>query len=298
MNLKHHVQQECDQKLGICGISDSREDMPVKKPIEIYTFIDPLCSDCWAIEPIIKKLQVEYGHLFKIRVLLAGKLSIWNACDLPSKKKINKGHLSDSNMCCAGNVEFNRTEKLKPYSAFLAIKAAELQGPRAGHRFLRKLRESLFLMKRNITDEQVLKQCAEEANLDLEAFDSDFHSASATKALQCDIQTTSEMDVEAVPTFVFFNGNSDEAGIKVSGQYPYHIYVQLLEDMLGFKPEKASHPELEAFLQHYGFLATTEIATVLDITNEEVERKLKLLMLQQKVEAVPFKYGTFWKWIA
>ncbi len=107
-------------------------------------------------------------------------------------------------MCCAGNVEFNRTEKLKPYSAFLAIKAAELQGPRAGHRFLRKLRESLFLMKRNITDEQVLKQCAEEANLDLEAFDSDFHSASATKALQCDIQTTSEMDVEAVPTFVFF----------------------------------------------------------------------------------------------
>lgn len=68
--------------------------------------------------------------------------------------------------------------------------------------------------------------------------------------------------------------------------------------MLGFKPEKASHPELEAFLQHYGFLATTEIATVLDITNEEVERKLKSLMLQQKVEAVPFKYGTFWKWIA
>ncbi|WP_082407025.1 ClpXP adapter SpxH family protein [Bacillus sp. JCM 19041] len=299
MNLKHQIHRDCDQELGICGVTDSREPMPVKKPIEIYTFIDPLCSECWAIEPILKKLQVEYGHYFKIRVLLSGKLSVWNACDLHTSKskKLWLERFKSSTMACAGDVEFSNMD-LHPYKAFLAIKAAELQGPKAGHRFLRKLRESLFLKKKNVTDEETLKECALEADLDLEAFLSDLHSPSASKALQCDVQTTSEMDVDSVPTFVYFNGNSEDAGIKVSGQYPYHIYVQLLEDMLGYKPNKAIQPELESFLKHYGFLATAEVATVLDISDEEAEKQLKSLMLQQKVEAVPFKYGTFWKWIA
>ncbi|MFB4210869.1 ClpXP adapter SpxH family protein [Shouchella sp. JSM 1781072] len=297
MNLKRHSFEECNQELGICGISDSRERLPLKKPIEIYLFIDPLCQECWSMEPIIKKLQIEYGHYFKVRILLAGKLSHWNAFDRSLKKRSQREQTLDPTMCCAGNVELNKMD-LHPYNAFMAVKAAELQGPRAGHRFLRKLREALFLRKCNVTDEAILKECSREAGLDEDVFLADLHSATATKALQCDIQTTSEMDVESVPSLVFFNGNSEEAGIKVSGSYPYHIYEQLLEDMLGHKPERASHPQLEVFLRHYGFLATSEIATVLDKSPEEVERSLKTLMLQQKVEAVPFKYGTFWKWIA
>ncbi|MFS0787286.1 ClpXP adapter SpxH family protein [Shouchella sp. 1P09AA] len=297
MNLKRHSFEECNQELGICGISDSRERLPLKKPIEIYLFIDPLCQECWSMEPIIKKLQIEYGHYFKVRILLAGKLSHWNAFDRSLKKRNQREQTLDPTMCCAGNVELNKMD-LHPYNAFMAVKAAELQGPRAGLRFLRKLREALFLKKCNVTDEAILKECSQEAGLDEDVFLADLHSATATKALQCDIQTTSEMDVESVPSLVFFNGNSEEAGIKISGSYPYHIYEQLLEDMLGHKPERASHPQLEAFLCHYGFLATSEIATVLDKSPEEVERSLKTLMLQQKVEAVPFKYGTFWKWIA
>ncbi|AIC95086.1 ClpXP adapter SpxH family protein [Shouchella lehensis] len=297
MNLKRHSFEECNQEMGICGISDSREQLPLKKPIEIYFFIDPLCHDCWTIEPIIKKFQIEYGHYFKVRILLAGKLSYWNAFNRSLKKKNKQETQLDPTMCCAGKVELNKMD-INPYNAYIAVKAAELQGPHAGLRFLRKLREALFLRKCNVTDEAILKQCSKEAGLDVDIFLDDLHSKTATKALQCDIQTTSEMDVESVPSLVFFNGNSEEAGIKISGHYPYHIYVQLLEDMLGFTPERASHPNLEAFLCHYGFLATSEIATVLDKSPEEVERSLKSLMLQQKVEAVPFKYGTFWKWIA
>ncbi|MEC1377777.1 DsbA family protein, partial [Heyndrickxia oleronia] len=31
------------------------------KSVEAYLFIDPLCKDCWEIEPFIIKLWLEYG---------------------------------------------------------------------------------------------------------------------------------------------------------------------------------------------------------------------------------------------
>jgi predicted DsbA family dithiol-disulfide isomerase len=44
-----------------------------KKPVEIYLFIDPICPECWALEPILKKLQIEYGRYFSIKHVLSGK---------------------------------------------------------------------------------------------------------------------------------------------------------------------------------------------------------------------------------
>jgi len=51
-----------------------------KKPIEIYMFIDPLCPECWALEPILKKLQIEYGRYFSIKHVLSGRLADLNLC--------------------------------------------------------------------------------------------------------------------------------------------------------------------------------------------------------------------------
>ncbi len=46
-----------------------------KKPLEIYLFIDPLCPECWALEPILKKLHIEYGQYFKIKYVVSGRLA-------------------------------------------------------------------------------------------------------------------------------------------------------------------------------------------------------------------------------
>ncbi|MBD5028043.1 adaptor protein SpxH, partial [Xanthomonas citri pv. citri] len=73
--------------------------------------------------------------------------------------------------------------------------AAELQGRKAGMQFLRNMQESLFVSKKNITDENVLLEIAENTSLDLEEFKKDLHSQSAVKALQCDMKIAAEMDV-------------------------------------------------------------------------------------------------------
>jgi predicted DsbA family dithiol-disulfide isomerase len=270
-----------------------------KKPIEIYMFIDPLCPECWSLEPIIKKLQIEYGKYFSIKHVLSGRISNLNL----SKKKnyetiaeIWEKTASRTGMSCDGSLWLENPIDA-PHNVSIALKAAELQGRRAGIRFLRKLQELLFLEKQNISNFDVLMECARSLGLDVDEFMNDIHSESAAKAFQCDLKITSEMDVQEIPTLVFFNENVEDEGIKITGTYPYEIYVQIMEEMLSERPIQSQPPSLETFIKIFKFVAAKEIAVVYNQTIPQVEREMKKLLLLQKVEQVPAKYGTFWRYI-
>ena len=105
------------------------------------------------------------------------------------------------------------------------------------------------------------------------------------------------MDVQEIPTLVFFNENVEEEGIKITGTYPYEIYVQILEEMLSEKPIQSQPPPLETFIKIFKFVASKEIAVVYNKSIPQVEREMKKLLLKQKVEQIPAKYGTFWRYI-
>jgi predicted DsbA family dithiol-disulfide isomerase len=272
---------------------------PEKKPIEIYMFIDPLCPECWALEPIIKKLNIEYGQYFSVRHVLSGRLTSLNISRKKSYESIAEfwdKTASRTGMSCDGTLWLDNPVS-SPYIASIAIKAAELQGRKAGIKFLRKLQEELFLDKQNIANFEVLKNSAKGVGLDVEEFITDIHSESAAKAFQCDLKITSEMEVDEIPTLVFFNENAEDEGIKITGYYPFEVYVQIIEEILQDQPVKASPPPLESFLKQYKFVATKEIAVVYDMTISQVEREMKKLLLKQKVESVPVKYGMFWRYI-
>jgi predicted DsbA family dithiol-disulfide isomerase len=273
--------------------------IPEKKPIEIYMFIDPLCPECWALEPIIKKLNIEYGQYFSVRHVLSGRLTSLNISRKKSYESIAEfwdKTASRTGMSCDGTLWLDNPVS-SPYIASIAIKAAELQGRKAGIKFLRKLQEELFLDKQNIANFEVLKNSAKGVGLDVEEFITDIHSESAAKAFQCDLKITSEMEVDEIPTLVFFNENAEDEGIKITGYYPFEVYVQIIEEILQDQPIKASPPPLESFLKQYKFVATKEIAVVYDMTIPQVEREMKKLLLKQKVESVPVKYGMFWRYI-
>lgn len=270
-----------------------------KKSIEIYLFIDPLCPECWALEPILKKLQIEYGRYFALKHVISGRLANLNL----SKKKnyeniaqIWEKTASRSGMSCDGNLWLENPVDT-PYTASIALKAAELQGRRAGLRFLRRIQEVLFLEKQNISNLEVLKDCASSSGLDVEEFMIDIHSESAAKAFQCDLKITAEMDVNEIPTLVFFNENSEDEGIKITGSYPYEVYVQILEEMLSEKPVVSPPPSLETFMKFFKFVASKEIAVVYNMSISQIELEMKKLLLKQVVEQIPAKYGTFWRYI-
>jgi predicted DsbA family dithiol-disulfide isomerase len=270
-----------------------------KKPIEIYMFIDPLCPECWALEPILKKLHIEYGQYFSIKHVLSGRLTNLNLSKKKSYEQIAElweKTASRSGMSCDGNLWLENPVE-SPHLASIALKAAELQGRRAGIRFLRKLQEVLFLDKQNISDIEVLKECAQSQKLDVDEFILDLHSDSAAKAFQCDLKITSEMEVQEIPTLVFFNENAEDEGIKITGTYTYEVYVQILEEMLSEKPVPAPHPSIETFMKYFKFVASKEIAVVYNMSISQVDKEMKKLVLKQQVEQIPAKYGTFWKYI-
>ncbi|WP_017551871.1 ClpXP adapter SpxH family protein [Heyndrickxia coagulans] len=269
-----------------------------KKPLEIYVFIDPLCPECWALEPVLKKLRLEYGVYFRLRHVLIGKLS--NLNDIPKKREAIADYwektASRTGMSCDGSL-WIENPITSPYIVSIAIKAAELQGKKQGLRFLRKVQELVFLEKRNISDIQILVDCAKGASIDVDEFLHDIHSESAAKAFQCDLKITSEMEVTESPSLVFFNEHIEDEGLKISGLYSYDIYVQVLQEMLGKEPSPLPLPPLEEFLKYFGFVASKEIAVVYDMPVQEAEKELKKLVLQQKVRKIEGKHGSFWKYI-
>lgn len=275
-----------------CSITKANKKV---KPIEVYSFLDPVCPDCWGLEPITKKLAIEYGDYLTFRPLIGVNIGDVGLLD-KKLTAIKWGKIASlTGMSCDDKVL--QESPPSPLRAALAVKAAELQGRHAGQRFLRILQERLFLARQDINEEGTLLDCALAAKLDLEEFKRDFASKGPIKAFQCDRKMTAEMEVKEIPTLVFFNIENDDEGIKMAGLYPYGVYVQVLTEMLGSVPTPKKPPEITDFLRDYHFIATKELAVVYDMEEQEAERELKKLQLKQLVEAVPVKYGTFWRYI-
>jgi len=268
-----------------CSISNTANKK--LKPIEIYAFLNPICPESWAMEPNMKKLIAEYGHYFTMRTILgygidhANKSAQWGKTAQMPEMPFNE-HCHDVKSC---------------YRASLAVKAAEFQGKYAGERFLRVLREQLFIDTQDINSDAVFNECAKRAKLDLSEFKNDMESSRPIKGLQCDRKITNEMDVNELPTLVFFNSYDDNEGIKIAGRYPYSVYVQILTEALGEQPKKQLLPDIEDFLKKHRLVATQEIALVYDKATEEILKELKKLRLKQVVTPIHVKYGTFWRYI-
>ena len=103
--------------------------------------------------------------------------------------------------------------------------------------------EYSFLKSRNVTSFSVLIEIARKANLDVDEFIRDFSSKNVLRSLQVDLYMAKEMEVEQAPTFVFFNENIEDEGLKVSGLYAYEVYEQILEELLGWI-DYSRHPTL------------------------------------------------------
>ncbi|HBZ10176.1 MAG TPA: DsbA family protein [Bacillus bacterium] len=253
------------------------------KPIEIYVFIDPFCEECWLLNPIIKKLQLQYGDYFTLKQVLCGNLTVLNN----GSKSKRERTIGNQNMMEQGTVV--------PHLAAISIKAAELQGKRAGFRFLRRLQELIFAEQANITDINTLEKCAQSVGLDCKEFIRDIYSSSAARAFQCDIRISSEMNVAEMPAMVFFNEHIEDEGLKITGLYSYSIYVQILKEMLGGYVQPENIPPLEKYLSSQSIITTHDLSVIYDMPYQQMERKMKKLQLQQKVEKINSTNGSYWK---
>lgn len=123
----------------------------------------------------------------------------------------------------------------------------------------------------------------------------DFVSKQVQRALQVDLYIAKEMEVEQAPTFVFFNENIEDAGLKVSGLYAYSIYEQIIRELIDQSILPDPPPALDDLFKRFDTLATKEIAEIYNITEKSAERELKKRLLQQEVERLMMQEVTLWR---
>lgn len=254
----------------------------LNKPIEMYVFLDPLCAACWDLQPIIRKLQVEFDQYFTIRTVLSTQLDKLNSACTVQNADYEKNRF-----------DFEDIEH--PALASIAVKAAEFQGKKAALRFFNKIQEHLFLKTQNVSSFSVLKQLAKEVKIDVSEFTKDILSQECARSFRSDLSITSEMEVTSFPSIVFFNENIEDEGIKVSGIYPYEIYVQILQEMLYDEPKKQQPPSLETLFDRFHSLTTSEIACYYNISEQQAEREMKKRLLLQEVERSILPNNVFWR---
>ncbi|MCP1143818.1 DsbA family protein [Lysinibacillus endophyticus] len=250
----------------------------ITKPIELYIFIDPLCKKALKMQTMLRKLQLQYDHYFTWRYVLSTKLVSLNGL------RRTKG--------CLTGAELDITHPALPS---IAIKAAELQGKRAASRYLLKLQEHALLNTKDVTSYSVLIDIARETNLDIDEFINDFGSKEAARAFQCDLHITREMEVDEIPSIVFFNECIEDEGLKVSGMYAYDVYVHILQEMLDDTLTCQNLPTIEELFNRFHSLTTADVAEIYSITEQEAERELKKRMLQQKLDRLTNEDITLWR---
>lgn len=252
---------------------------PTTKPIELYIFIDPLCRDALRMQTMFRKLQIEYDHYFTWRYVLSTNLTSLNTLGRRTKG-------------CMTGTQLDFTHPALPS---IAIKAAELQGKRAAARYMLKLQEHALLKTKEVNSYAALIEIAKEAAIDVEEFISDFGSKEAARAFQCDLHITREMEVEEIPSIVFFNERIEDEGLKVSGMYPYEVYIQILQEMMSEEMIPNPLPTFDELFARYQILTTNDVAEIYSITEQQAERELKKRMLQQKIDRLQSDEITLWR---
>src|SRR5690606_27525623 len=149
------------------------------KPVRLLYFTDPICSSCWGIEPQMRKLKLEYGDYFDVEYRMGGLLKSWGeygGSDVGKPTDVAK-HWDEAsayyNMPIDGDL-WIVDPLTSSYPPSIGYKAAQMQDAVKAEKFLRRIKEMVFIEKKNITKWEHLSQAALDTGLNLEKFRDDF----------------------------------------------------------------------------------------------------------------------------
>ena len=295
----------CNPDSGICEIPGSRpSEVPgnnagavkKEKAIRILYFTDPICSSCWGIEPQLRRLKAEYGDSFEMEYHMGGLLPDWsyNAGGI-SKPSDVASHWEEAShyyrMPIDGRI-WLEDPLSSSYPPSIAFKAAQMQNEERALRFLRRIREMVFMEKKNITKEEHIRKAASDCSLDADKLIKDMKGP-ALKAFQDDLEMTRSQGVRGFPSLIF----SDAKGNKrqVYGSRPYAQFEQTLKELLPDAAPKAFDARPEALFATYPSLTSLEFATLSGISMTDAEKVLAGLHQSGSLQKISIPNGSLWK---
>lgn len=278
----------CDMYSGICKPSEENEietiNFDVSAPnLTLYYVTDPMCSHCWAFEPTLNKLLVQYGHLFNFQMVMGGLLEEWGDGPIDPANGIYKPadvtpHWQEvgnySRMPIDGTImEIDPVQSSFPASRlYKAIQ--HVDSPTAAIKFTRLVREAVFVFNKNISDKAVLKHIVEDLykgdnTIDVDSILNIADSDIGQNLLAEDFNLVSQLGVRGFPTIVIVN--KDNQGTKIVGARSLETYIDALEKLdtsITIEPNRL--PKLSLYLNEQSSLFSKEIEVMYDIEEKDV----------------------------
>lgn len=293
----------CDPETGVCevpGLSAENEKALPKasdKAIRVIYFTDPICSSCWGIEPQLRKLKMEYGEVIEIEYRMGGLLPDWSynsgGISKPSDVASHWDEVSlHYEMPIDGDVWLEDPLD-SSYPPSIAFKAAQLQDQEKALLFLRRIKEMVFLEKKNISKWEHLLAAAIATGLDPVRLEQDFNGE-AKQYFQEDLQLAGYWKVRGFPTLFFIDAKGNPE--KVYGVKPYQVYEAAIETLLpGAKSKKAPLAKgWEYLFSIYPTLTKKELSVIANLSLNEAEAFLTNLVNEERLTVTETKNGKIW----
>ena len=293
----------CDPVTGVCevpgtGTLHQVADMPASsKKIRVIYFTDPICSSCWGIEPQLKKLKLEYGHHLDLEYRMGGLLKSWDSYggrDVNGPESVAK-HWDEAGayyeMPLDGDL-WLEDPLHSSYPPAIAFKAAQLQGAEKAGKFLRRIKEMVFLEKKNITRWPHLADAAVYAGLDVAKFKTDF-DGHAVQFFEQDLDLARQLGVRGFPS-IFFT-DEDNNRFLVYGSRSYEHYETALLKLYPDVVKQQYDQSWENLFKQYPTLTTREFAVLANRSTEQATELMERLAREEKILRQGTRNGVLWK---
>ncbi|MBY0122266.1 DsbA family protein [Bacillus sp. S/N-304-OC-R1] len=287
----------CDLTTGICGEVDGEEmemiDLTIpQKKVTLYYVTDPICSHCWALEPVLRRYEQQYGQYLQIHTVMGGLLENWDGfADVSngiSSPADVAGHWREvgehSRMPIDGSLWLTNPVQ-SSYVPSRVFKVIQQQDENLAKTFLRRAREAVFVFNQTISDEIVLIDLVNGLGLDGEAIVKVAGSSTGQQLLEQDFALSRSLGVRGFPTIIIVN--EENKGVKIVGARPIESYVKGLEQALNNEtPLPKPVPSFAELLSQEGMLFSKEIEIMYDLEQHEVnnfaEKQLSSLQYEAK----------------
>lgn len=292
----------CDPVSGTCEMligekpNENAGISTENKPIKIVYYTDPICSSCWGIEPQLRKLKLEYGEYIDIDYRMGGLLPDWSYNSGGISKPSDVAHHWDEaslhyEMPIDGNVWLEDPLD-SSYPSCIAVKAAQIQSKDKAVKFMRILREKLYLEKKNIAKWENIAEAARLTGLDINKLKTDYEG-SAKILFQEDLNYAKTLGVRGFPTLFFADENKNQ--LTVYGSKPYASYENAL---LALYPEAKKQPTINenplSIFEIYPTLAPKEYAVLFDKSYVEATTILENLFEKGELNKKSIKNGSLY----
>ncbi|HXE43728.1 MAG TPA: DsbA family protein [Conexibacter sp.] len=257
--------------------------MPV---IEASYYTDPVCPWSWALEPSLRRLQVEFGEAIAIEYVIGGR---WPSFEDPQAQVAEWLEACDRSGMPFDPRLWLEAPPSGSHPACLATIAAGEQGRAVQAAYLRRVREGLMCGRRKLdAAEALVGEAHAVAGMNASSLRRDLGSSATIERFGEQLERMRAIGgPEALPTLVF----GDRA---VRGFVPYDEW-RAAALAAGAQPLDAPPPSIEQALRRFGTLATAEVAAACALPGPRARAALWQLALEWKVVAEKRFTGALWR---